>query len=374
MFERARRFIEKFSNYTMRDVVRGLDRSKSRVYYARPQRYYVVNQYADTVVLDTETTGLDNDAEIVQIGAVYLRNGVVVGEYDQLVKPKVYKPIVARISGFSETDLMYQPDIRQVLPGFIASINGLVIVGHNIGFDINQLNNEARRMGHPLVNPRAVVDTLELSRYIFPTVRSHTLQATMHMVGIYEEEEHTALSDARYTLECWRRLTAIPRPYTYTTEQMRRAQETAEALKNKHEDSLRLARKAAYKASYLADSDLTPRNSKPDGFCIETMDCGVDILGEQHHQEVLAPYGYGAWLWVFVVPGEIPTGKYAGEKTYMVYLDGVEIGYLSHIQMIKHANQVPDSGAVMLAHIANTKADRDKGKFNLKLEMPDPVV
>lgn len=124
------------------------------------------------------------------------------------------------------------------------------------------------------------------------------------------------------------------------------------------------------KSIYLDGMDLEPVNERPCDVEVRTLDQGVEVSGDENHQDSLRPYGYDAWVWVYVVEGKIPKGKYEGYPTYWVYLDGEEIGYISKYQMERHCGQVPGDGASMIAHIPDRAKDREVDRLQLRLHMP----
>lgn len=116
--------------------------------------------------------------------------------------------------------------------------------------------------------------------------------------------------------------------------------------------------------------DVSPVNKKPSGKCVTIIETGITVVGAKDHQSALKAYDYDAWLWVYVMEGVIPSGKNAGYATYFVYLDGEEIGYITKYQMERHIGQVPESGAVMIAHIPSNEKDKKRKRYGLRLQMP----
>lgn len=326
-------------------------------------RFRVQALAADTVVLDTETTGNSNDAQIIEIGAILIRNNFAIAEYDQLIRPyDGLRLSSTMLSGITEDDLLDQPDAEFIIPGFLKAIQPLNVIGHNITFDIGMLAREARRYNCPFPNV-SCMDTMMLAQRMFPNAPVLSLQELMRLTGIDEEEDHRALSDARQTWLCWQRLNSMDAPVILTHNQ----QEESKAR------NLRERRKKAkifVKSAYLNEVDTEPVNKRPSDVEVKTMECGVDVSGDENHQDILRAYGYGAWLWVYVDEGRIPKGKYKGYPTYWVYLDGEKIGYISKLQMERHCDQVPSGGASMIAHIPDQTNDRKIGRFQLRLEMP----
>ncbi len=153
------------------------------------------------VVIDVETTGLSPryGHRVIEIGAVALEDGVVVGEFSTLVDAGVPVPYaVQAIHGITEEMLEGQPTPEQALPPFARFIRESVLVAHNAKFDIGFLNSEFARFHLNLNHP--YVCTLEMSRRCFPRLPNHKLSTVFrHLFGkrYSEIESHRALGDAR---------------------------------------------------------------------------------------------------------------------------------------------------------------------------------
>lgn len=318
---------------------------------------------ADAIVFDTETTGIGNNARIIEIGALLIGDGTPIFEYDQLIQPPAGLPAgITELTGITESDLADQPDAGFVIPQFLTAIRPLLLIGHNVSFDIRMLNVEGGLLGCREVSNDSL-DTMTMSRRMFPNAPSCSLQEVMRLLGINEIEEHRAISDARQTWQCFQLLKHMNHPVVLSGDE-------AEQSRRRHAATKRRRTNAYMRSSYLSNRDTTPVNAKPDGMVIDQVVCGVTISGDTAHQDVLSRYGYDAWLWVTVSHGIIESGKNAGHPTLCVALDGVEIGRIPALQEERHRGQVPPQGAVMVAHIPNTKADRESGIYRLRLQMP----
>ncbi len=319
---------------------------------------------ADAVVIDTETINSPFGMRVIDIGAILVRNDVPICEWEQLISPECEVPLSSTLlTGITEESLASQPGAEKVVPEFIAAISNLTVIGHNVSYDISALNNEASRLGIAGLDVPCI-DTMSLAREKFPDAPSVSLQETMRLLGLQATEEHRALSDARWTLECWRRLESIYSPRTLT--QVERDESRQRARRDR-----RLKDSFFMKSAYLGGEMPTAVNARPEGGVIETIECGVEISGDENHQRILKRYGYDAWVWVYVVEDLIRKGKYAGYPTYWVFLDGEEIGHITEYQMERHCGQVPPEGAVMLAHVRNRKADKERHVWQLRLQMPE---
>lgn len=319
---------------------------------------------ADAVVIDTETINSPSGTRVIDIGAILIRNNASTCEWEQLISPECDLPASATLlTGITEESLLSQPNAEQVIPEFLAAISNLTLIGHNISYDVSALNKEASRLGIDCLDTTCI-DTMSLAMAKFPNAPSVSLQETMRLLGIQATEEHRAMSDARWTFECWRRLESMYSPRTLTQSEIDESRQRALHDKRRKDSTF-------MKSIYLGDEMPTAVNARPDGRVVETIECGVEISGDENHQRILKRYGYDAWVWVYVVEDRIRKGKYAGHPTYWVFLDGEEIGYISKYQMERHCGQVPPEGAVMLAHVRNRKADRERHVWQLRLQMPE---
>lgn len=70
----------------------------------------------DYVAIDIETTGLDRNARIIELGAVRIRHGRKVASYSQLVNPQIPIPAkVTQITGITDRDVKGKPTIGSVI-------------------------------------------------------------------------------------------------------------------------------------------------------------------------------------------------------------------------------------------------------------------
>ena len=162
--------------------------------------------HAKYVVLDLETTGLNCAYNrIIEFGAVRVENGIVTEEIDILINPECPLPKkIVEITGISDKMLENQPTIKEALPRIVDFIGDAILVTHNADFDFSFIQHALRREGkEELKNP--VIDTLSLSRYLFPESKSHRLGSLCrNMEVVYNEDEaHRANYDARVLNDVW---------------------------------------------------------------------------------------------------------------------------------------------------------------------------
>ncbi|WP_347350041.1 DEDD exonuclease domain-containing protein [Intrasporangium sp.] len=156
------------------------------------------------VVVDLESTGgSPTDCRITEIGAVKVRGGEVLGEFQTLVNPA--EPIPAFISvltGITDAMVAAAPPIESVLPAFLEFARGSVLVAHNAGFDIAFLRAAAARTAQ--VWPGFdVLDTLQLARRLVgrDEAPDHKLASLARVFRADTAPDHRALHDARATVD-----------------------------------------------------------------------------------------------------------------------------------------------------------------------------
>jgi DNA polymerase-3 subunit epsilon len=81
-------------------------------------------------------------------------------------------------------------------------IEGSVIVGHSIGFDLAILKSECGRAGLSWTTPPAL-DTALLYSALYPKEKEIGLENLAERFGVEIEGRHTALGDALVTAEIW---------------------------------------------------------------------------------------------------------------------------------------------------------------------------
>ncbi len=156
------------------------------------------------VVVDLETTGGSPvEAGITEIGAVKVRGGEVLGEFQTLVDPGVpVPPFIAVLTGITDSMLASAPPLGAALPAFLEFAAGCVLVAHNAPYDVSFLKGACARQGRRWPEP-AVVDTARLARAVLlrDEVRNCKLGTLAAHFGATTVPNHRALADARATVD-----------------------------------------------------------------------------------------------------------------------------------------------------------------------------
>lgn len=154
------------------------------------------------VVLDLETTGLyaDEGDEIIEIGAVRIQSLEIVDEFQSFVKP--IKPIPGAstaVHGIRDEDVKNAPPIEKILPEFHSFCGNRIWVAQNARFDMSFILRDLQKIGMRMPQ-NVVVDTIGLSKMLFPYENSHNLDVLMARLGLAKTgDRHRSLDDCRYT-------------------------------------------------------------------------------------------------------------------------------------------------------------------------------
>ncbi|GAA4806390.1 DEDD exonuclease domain-containing protein [Nocardioides caeni] len=156
-------------------------------------------------VVDLETTGgsvADGDM-ITEIGAVKVRGGEVLGEFQTLVNPQTAIPaFIAVLTGITNPMVADAPPISSALPAFLEFAAGSVLVAHNARFDVGFLRHFATQQ--QLAWPDfEVLDTVRLARHVVTRdeAPNHKLSSLARVFRASTTPNHRALADARATVD-----------------------------------------------------------------------------------------------------------------------------------------------------------------------------
>ena len=156
------------------------------------------------VVVDLETTGgAPVDAGITEIGAVKVRGGEVIGEYQTLVNPGIpIPPFVAALTGITDALVAGAPSVRAVLPTFLEFARDAVLVAHNAPYDVGFLKGACAKYGYVWPESR-VVDTARLARVALhrDEVANCKLATLASHFRTTVRPTHRAFDDARATAD-----------------------------------------------------------------------------------------------------------------------------------------------------------------------------
>src|SRR5436305_12943555 len=163
----------------------------------------------EVVVLDTETTGLrPGSHRVIEVAGIRIKGVEVIGSFQSLLNPGTRLPaFIVQFTGISQDMVNTALKAAEILPDFLQFIDGAILVGHNIGFDIGFLGYEARLLGYDF--PIDGLDTIPLARRFLPGLRRFKLDKVAEHLKIPAANRHRALGDARVTAAVFIKLLAL---------------------------------------------------------------------------------------------------------------------------------------------------------------------
>lgn len=156
-------------------------------------------------IVDIETTGGGGSSRITEI-AVFRHNGVeVVDFFHSLVNPETFiPPFITRLTGIDNLMVQDAPTFSEVQDSVRALTKDAWFVAHNAKFDYGFLKKEFGALDEYF--QRDLLCTVQLSRKIFPGLKSYSLGNLCESLKILIENRHRAEGDAAATVKLFEML------------------------------------------------------------------------------------------------------------------------------------------------------------------------
>ena len=169
-----------------------------------------IDLLSDYIIFDIETTGLDSSYdEVIEIGAIKVKNNKIVSKFNSLVKPKnEIDEYITELTGITNEMVKDAPTIEEILPDFMNYIGNDILIGHNVNFDINFIyDNLYRNKFDVLTND--FIDTMRISRKLLPELPHHRLIDLAKYFKIDSTNNHRSLKDCEITMNVYENLKEI---------------------------------------------------------------------------------------------------------------------------------------------------------------------
>ena len=169
------------------------------------------------VVIDTETTGLRPGPDrVIEVACVRVRGGEAIDSFQTLINPiRRIPPFIAQFTGITQEMVNDAPTAKEVMPDVMRFIDGAIVVGHNVGFDIGFLSYEAHLVGRAF--PPDGLDTIPLARRFCPGLKRFKLDMVASHLNIPTKNRHRALGDASVTAAVFLRILELARQQNIST-------------------------------------------------------------------------------------------------------------------------------------------------------------
>lgn len=164
-----------------------------------------INNCDDIVVLDFETSGMSPQQgdRAIEVGAVRLRNQVIVDQFQSLMNPGfTVNSFIEDFTGITNGMLAQAPPAKQVMTDFADFIGNSSLVAHNASFDRRFLEAELSLIN--VKRPLVFGCSMLVARRIYPQAPNHKLATLVDYKGLpCNGTFHRALADAEMTAHLW---------------------------------------------------------------------------------------------------------------------------------------------------------------------------
>ncbi len=161
------------------------------------------------VVIDIETTGLGS-ANIIELGAIRIEEGVIADKFSVLVKcDEAIPKEIRELTGITDEMLMEQGvEAREAIEAFKEFCGDSDIVGYNVRFDMDLIQAELMKNGLPPMMNRTI-DALRMARNAVKGLGRYKLEEVAKYFQIEYEKLHRVLCDCILTYEVYERLKGV---------------------------------------------------------------------------------------------------------------------------------------------------------------------
>ncbi len=156
-------------------------------------------------IVDIETTGGGGAARITEI-AVFRHDGMQVVDYfHSLINPETYiPPFITKLTGIDNEMVQDSPTFYDVQDSVRRLTSDAWFVAHNARFDYGFIKREFGAIDEYF--QRDLLCTVQLSRKIFPGLKSYSLGNLCTSLEILIENRHRAQGDAAATVKLFEML------------------------------------------------------------------------------------------------------------------------------------------------------------------------
>lgn len=157
----------------------------------------------DYIAFDLETTGLSPETDqIIEIGALKVKDGKVVERFMEFVKPdQPITPAITSITGITNEMVAGARTTEDIVRDFIEFCEDYVLIGHNIMFDYKFSKKYAVAHGYSF--EKKGIDTLKIARKVHKDFASKSLGALCEYYKIENQAAHRAYHDALATAKLY---------------------------------------------------------------------------------------------------------------------------------------------------------------------------
>lgn len=158
------------------------------------------------IAFDVETTGLNPlEDEILEIGALKVREGRVAERFMEFIRPTLsVPPAITALTGITDEMVAGARSRRQVVADFLDFCGDDILIGHNVSFDYSFMKCSAAADGLPF--EKMGIDTLKIAQKVHRDLESKSLGSLCDYYHIENRSAHRAYHDALATAKLYQTL------------------------------------------------------------------------------------------------------------------------------------------------------------------------
>ncbi|MGS0674600.1 DNA polymerase III subunit epsilon [Shewanella sp. 0m-4] len=191
----------------------------------------IVSSAKRQIILDTETTGMNQSSgpiylghRIIEIGCVEVINRRLTGRhYHEYINPQQpIDPEAIAVHGITNEFVADKPKFHEVAQSFIEFIDGAEIVAHNASFDVSFMDHEFSMLqprGPKTADICQILDSLAIAKHLHPGQKNN-LDALCKRYGIDNSARdlHGALLDAEILADVYLLMTGGQTKFNLSSE------------------------------------------------------------------------------------------------------------------------------------------------------------
>ena len=159
------------------------------------------------VVFDTETTGFNYATDrILSIGAVVVQNNQMdlKNSFEVFLQQERFAPESVKIHGIIKDHKYIKISEKEAVKQFSDYVEGAVLVGHHVGYDVKMMNTALERNDLPLLT-NEMLDTnylfkkTKIINVLLQNDKNYSLDEVCNDLNITTYDRHNAAGDALLT-------------------------------------------------------------------------------------------------------------------------------------------------------------------------------
>ncbi len=174
------------------------------------EKYHLLED--EFIVFDVETTGFNAGTDqLIEIGAVKIKNGEVVDRFDELIAcPRKLPQVIVDLTMITDEMLKDKDSEENVTKRFLEFAGNTPLIAHNAGFDISFIEAAVSKFNLSEFK-NTVIDTMALARTMYPDWHNHKLSTLVRNLKVEwdESKHHRADYDSEGTASCFYKMVKI---------------------------------------------------------------------------------------------------------------------------------------------------------------------